>query len=101
VIQSKYSTLASLLNQHAGAMNSTLQAELTGLYNASANAWVSGNLVAAITYLEAFDEKVAAAGGSQLPNVWRSSRDLVNVAGSLRSAAATLRYSLTLASNAS
>ncbi len=101
VIQSKYSALASLLNQHAGAMSSTLQAELTSLYNASANAWVSGNLVAAITYLEAFDEKVAAASGSQLPDVWRSSRDLVNVAGSLRSAAATLRYSLTLASNAS
>lgn len=101
VIQSKYSALASQLNQHAGAMNGTLQAELSGLYNASANAWLSGNLVAAITYLEAFDEKVAAASGSQLPNVWRSSRDLVNVAGSLRSAAATLRYSLTLASNAS
>lgn len=101
VIQSKYSALASLLNQHAPGMSGALQTELVSLYNASASAWAGGNLVAAITYLEAFDDKVVAASGSQLPDVWRSSRDLVNVAGSLRSAAATLRYSLTLASNAS
>ena len=101
VIQSKYSKLASLLNQHASSMSSGLQSELVSLYNASASAFASGQVVAAITHLEAFDERVIAASGSGLPDVWRSSRDLTNVAGSLRSAAATLRYSLTLASNAS
>lgn len=100
VIQSKYSKLASLLDQHAASMSSSLQNELVSLYNASATAYAGGQLVAAITYLEAFGEKVASASGSGLPDVWRSSRDLTNVAGHLRSAAATLRYSLTLASNA-
>jgi hypothetical protein len=101
VIQSKYSKLAALLNQHASSMSSSLQNELVSLYNASASAYAGGQIVAAITYLEAFDEKVVSASGNGLPDVWRSSRDLTNVAGGLRSAAATLRYSLTLASNAS
>jgi hypothetical protein len=100
VIQSKYSKIASLLNQHAATMGSQLFGELSGLYNASQNAYAGGNLVAAIEYLEAFGDRVLAASGSGIPDVWRSSRDLTNVAGSLRSAAATLRYSLTLASNA-
>jgi hypothetical protein len=100
-ISSKFSRLGALLNQHASSMSSSLQSELVSLYNASSSAYASGQLVAAITYLEAFNDKVVAASGNDLPDVWRSSRDLVNVAGRLRSAAATLRYSLTLASNAS
>jgi hypothetical protein len=101
VIQSKYSKLASLLDQHAAGMGSSLHNELVSLFNASASAYAGGQLVAAITYLEAFADKVVSASGNGLPDVWRSSHDLTNVAGSLRSAAATLRYSLTLASNAS
>ena len=89
------------VNQNASSINSSVYSELVSLYNASSSAYANGQLVAAITYLEAFNEKVAAASGNGIPNVWRSSRDLVNVAGRLRSAAATLRYSLTLASNAS
>lgn len=100
VIQSKYSTLGSLLNQHAASMGSGLFGELANLYNASQNAYAGGNTVAAIEFLEAFSDRVLAASGNGLPDVWRSSRDITNVAGSLRSAAATLRYSLTLASNA-
>ena len=100
VIQSKYSKLAALLEQHAGVMGSSLYGELSSLHNASQNAYSGGNLAAAIEYLEAFSDKVVAASGSPLPDVWRSSRDVTNVAGSLRSAASTLRYSLTLASNA-
>jgi len=100
VIQSKYSKLASLLSQHAGTMGGQLSGELSGLYSASQNAYTSGNLEAAIEYLEAFNDAVVAASGSEIPDVWRSSRDLTNVAGLLRAASATLRYSLTLASNA-
>lgn len=100
VIQSKYTKLSSLLDQHAATMGSSLYADLSSLYNASQNAYAGGNLVAAIEYLEAFSERVVAASGNELPDVWRSSKDLTNVAGSLRAAAATLRYSLTLASNA-
>ncbi len=100
VIQSKYSKLASLLSQHAGTLGGQLSGELSGLYSASQNAYTGGNLEAAIEYLEAFNDAVVAASGTGIPDVWRSSRDLTNVAGLLRSASATLRYSLTLASNA-
>lgn len=100
VISGKYSKLSTLINQNAASMGGTLSSELISLYNASANAYANGNLVAAIEYLEAFEDRVRAASGTQLPDVWRSSGDLVNVAGLLRSASATLRYSLALASNA-
>lgn len=99
-IDAKYSQLAALMTQHAGAMAPELFAELQSLRSASAQGYADGALVAAITYLEAFAEKVKANSGSGIPDVWRSSRDVTNVAGALRSAAATLRFSLTLASNA-
>lgn len=101
VITTKFSDLGGILNQHVGSLNPAVQSELLGLYNAAANAWAAGQIVAAITYLEAFDDQVVRYSGRQIPDVWRSSGDLTNVAGSLRAAAATLRYSLTLASNAS
>lgn len=100
VIDSKYAQLSTLLSRHALSMSGELNAELQGLSSASEQSWRSGATVAAITYIEVFAEKVKAHSG-ELPDVWRSSRDVTNVAGALRAAAATLRFSLTLASNAS
>jgi hypothetical protein len=99
VIDGKYTQLGSLLAQHKGAMSAALHAELANLLTASRTAWQSGATVAAIEYIEAFSAKVKAKSGSELPDVWRATRDLANVAGALRSSAATLRFSLTLASN--
>jgi hypothetical protein len=99
-IDAKYNQLNALLAQHKAAMSPTLHAELANLYAASRTAWQTGAVVAAIGYMEAFASKVKANSGTALPDVWRSTRDLVNVAGGLRAAAATLRFSLTLASNA-
>jgi hypothetical protein len=101
VIGSKYAQLSALLARHAPSMSSELAAELQNLKNASEQFWRAGGTVTAITYIEAFAEKVKAHSGSDIPDVWRSSRDVTNVAGALRSTAATLRFSLTLASNAS
>jgi hypothetical protein len=100
VIASKYAQLTTLLSRHADSIDSELLAELNGLKNASEQSWRSRQTVAAITYLEAFADRVKAHSGTDIPDVWRSSRDVTNVAGSLRAAAATLRFSLTLASNA-
>lgn len=99
VIESKYAQLSALLNSYE--MSAGLRAELDSLYRASLSAYRSDSFVAAIEYVEAFTDKVKAHSGSELPDVWRSARDLANVAGGLRAAAATLRFSLTLASNAS
>jgi hypothetical protein len=98
-IDAKYNQLNALLTEHKGAMPAALHAELANLYAASRTAWQTGAVVAAIGYVEAFSEKVRANSGGALPDVWRSTRDLANVAGGLRAAAATLRFSLTLASN--
>jgi hypothetical protein len=99
-IHSKYNQLNSLLTQHKDTIPAALHAELANLCAASRTAWQTGAVVAAIEYIEAFSAKVKANSGSALPDVWRSTRDLANVAGGLRAAAATLRFSLTLASNA-
>jgi hypothetical protein len=101
VIDLKYAQLGDALTRHAGAISADVLAELHGLRNASLQSYRQGAHAAAITYIEAFAEKVKAASGRDIPDVWRSSRDLTNAAGVLRSAAATLRFSLTLASNAS
>jgi hypothetical protein len=39
--------------------------------------------------------------GAAIPNVWQANNPVVNVAGLLRSAADTLKFSLTLKSNVS
>jgi hypothetical protein len=60
-------------------------------------AWEAGDVHGAIAELNAFSAAVQSVAGNPLPNVWRSSRDLTNVAGELRAAATTLRFSLNLA----
>ena len=100
VINQKYSRLLALLNRHAAEMDSAIHAELVSLFTASQNARNAGDLVSAIEFLEAFNARVIAGSGNGIPDVWRSSGGLNNVAGLLRSSAETLRYSLTLASNA-
>lgn len=100
-IDSKYAQLSALLARHGPEMDSGLLTELQALRNASHQSWKSGETVGAITYIEAFADRVKAHSGAELPDVWRSSRDVTNVAGALRATAATLRFSLTLASNAS
>lgn len=52
----------------------------------------------AITDLESFISTVETNAGADIPDVWRSARDLDNVAGELVGAAETLRFSLRLAS---
>ena len=60
-------------------------------------AWQLGNTTLASQLVGTFADTVKAASGTAIPNVWRSSGDLVNVGGDLRAAAGTLRFSLNLA----
>ena len=62
-------------------------------------AYAANKTKLAIDKTESFINLVKANSGTAIPNVWRSSHDLVNVAGLLRSAASTLRFSLNLKSN--
>jgi hypothetical protein len=59
-------------------------------------AWTAGNVAQAVQHVEHFADTVRAHSGSAIPDVWRATGDLENVAGLLRSAANTLRFSLNL-----
>lgn len=99
VIDGKFGRLSDLLYAYASKIESTLFSSLESDVAAAQAAWNNGDLVTAIAKVEEFASRVRAADGGAISRVWRSSRDLDNVAGELRAAASTLRFSLTLASN--
>ncbi|NNF51645.1 MAG: hypothetical protein HKN59_04325 [Gammaproteobacteria bacterium] len=99
VINTKYNDLGALLQASSGQMSGATYASLQFYLDASRDAFNAGNLVAAIKDADAFSREVVINSGNDIPNVWRSSRDIENTAGKLRAHAASLRYSLTLASN--
>lgn len=100
VIGAKFKHLESLLDFHAASIDNPVFGNLASLLYAAKSSWKNKDTVAAINGIEAFGSAVTAASGEGIPDVWRSSRDIDNVAGELRAAAETLRFSLTLASNA-
>lgn len=96
VIDDKFFRVQAILDDNCteidSAVLSTLQAHLD-----SAWSWyVSGDLVSAVDEINDFADVVKVNSGEAIPSVWRSARDLVNVAGELRARAATLRFSLNL-----
>lgn len=100
VIQTKFDRVNDLLNTYQGDLPSTLYATLDGLLVDAENAFDNGDIAQAIDHVEQFSEVVLdGAGSGEVPNVWRSARDIDNVAGQLRAGASTLRFSLTLAAN--
>jgi hypothetical protein len=96
VIVEKLDRLESLLSTHASAIAPEVLADLQNRFVQIQSLYQSGTLPAAIAASTAFADAVKAASGSAIPDVWRAHDSLVNVAGQLRSAAETLRYSLTL-----
>ena len=56
----------------------------------------SGNYVTALAETKALQQIISATTAQQMPDVWRSARDIDNVSGLLEAAAETLAYSLRL-----
>ena len=98
-VTAKLDYLDALVAAYASAMSPELAAALGDQVDAIRAAWTAGNTLGAVDQVNAFSAAVQAVAGNPLPNVWRSSRDLTNVAGELRAAAATLRFSLNLAAS--
>lgn len=96
----KLASLRSLLDGYANSLDTDIYNELSGILSAAESAYASGALVAAVTYAEAFADAVENHG-SAIPNVWSAAASLENIAGKLRAAAGTLRFSLILAINSS
>lgn len=100
VIQAKFDRAGDLLGSYQSDMPASLHGTLSGLLNDAESAYDLGNTAQAIDFIDQFRDAVSnAADGGEIPDVWRSARDIDNVDGLLRAAASTLRFSLTLASN--
>lgn len=99
VIESKFARAQALLDNNSSLLGGNAYASLSSQLAAAKSSYENGDLVAAINKVEAFSNAVEAQSGQDIPEVWRSSGGLVNVAGLLRSAAGTLRFSLNWASN--
>jgi hypothetical protein len=99
VINAKFDALGSQLTANAGAMSENVAADLQQRFNQARAAYNTGALVAAIDGVTAFGDEVKRQSGAAIPNVWRANGGPTNVAGLLRSAADTLKFSLVFKSN--
>jgi hypothetical protein len=96
VINQKVDTL----EQHLGNFSSQIASELlitlqNSVYTIRQHC-TSGNFSAALTETKALQQLIDNASAQQMPNVWRSARDIDNVSGMLSAATQTLAYSLRL-----
>jgi hypothetical protein len=98
-VAEKLGRLDRILDENAGAIDGAVLDDLTSLAAEIRSAWAAGQSQQAVAKTNAFLEVVKRNSGPAIPDVWRSSRDAVNVAGLLRAAGETLRFSLNLKSN--
>ncbi len=96
VITGKFAALDTLLAAHGSAIAPEVLSQLDALADAARGAYQQNQLGAAVEHLEQFGDLVKSASGAAIPDVWRGTGDVTNVAGLLRSAALTLRFSINL-----
>jgi hypothetical protein len=93
-ITQKLDHLDRLLADNEASIDPDVFDDLTALAAQIRSERAAGHTQTAITRTEEFVALVQAHSGDEIPNVWRSARDLTNVAGLLRAAGETLRFSL-------
>jgi hypothetical protein len=98
VTSAKFDALENLLARYGDSIPDAVRGTLEDQLIAARVAYLSGSAVEAVRQLDLFVGTVRANSGSAIPDVWRASGDLVNIAGLLRSAASTLRFSINLGS---
>jgi hypothetical protein len=96
VVAAKLDALDRILAENGDAIAPAVRTEL-GAELAAVRAHVSaGEATAAIQETDAFLATAERHSGGEIPDVWRAAHDRVNVAGLLRAAGQTLRFSLYL-----
>jgi hypothetical protein len=95
VILGKFDALQATLTAHAGELPflvaTTLQTRLT----AARTLYLAGSLLPAVSKLTSFTAYVVSHTGSDIPGTWEAADPgQINVAGLLRSAADTLKFSI-------
>lgn len=99
VIVGKFDALQSHLSASGSSIPAAVAADLQQRLNLARAAYGSGALAAAIDGVSGFADEVKKQSGAAIPDVWRANGGPVNVAGLLRSAADTLKFSLVFKSN--
>jgi hypothetical protein len=94
VIAGKFDLLQASLNDLGGNVPAALLSELLTLVSQARLLWELGATLPAIVGVTTLLDTLKAQEGLVIPDVWRAPCDPVNVAGTWRSAAETLRFSL-------
>ena len=94
VIAEKFAALDGLLQEHGGSLAPAVADSLALRLARARGLYDAGLLVLSMTELRLFSRYVAGQSGADVPNVWRANCAGANVAGLLRSAADTLRFSI-------
>ncbi len=97
VVSQKFDVLSGLLSTYAGAIPGPVLDDLSHQLQTARAYYQAGDNVDAATTVNGFAATVQRNSGNGIPDVWRASGDLPNVAGRLRAAAGTLSFSLSLA----
>jgi hypothetical protein len=96
VITEKFQRLQSKLTDNASSIAGPVLTALQSTLDAARASFLANDPLAAADKIQQFAELARQNAGSAIPDVWRSTRDIVNVAGDLRSGASTLKFSLLL-----
>lgn len=99
VIASKFDALQGQLTANSGAIGPAVASDLQQRLTQARAAYDAGSIAAAIDGVAGFAGEVQKQSGAAIPNVWRANGGPVNVAGLLRSAADTLKFSLVFKAN--
>lgn len=99
VINYKMARIDQILATNEALVAPAVFADLTDLAAEIRAENAAGDTQGAIAKVEEFIALVESHSGPEIPDVWRSTRDVVNVAGSLQAAGETLRFSLILKSH--
>jgi hypothetical protein len=95
VVTGKFTALQNLLDTHDALIDPATATALQARLDQAKAHWQVRNLAAAISEVAAFEAAVRQGNGVAIPDVWRANdSSVVNVAGQLRSAAYTLKFSL-------
>jgi hypothetical protein len=95
-IAAKLDRLEYLLEHYEADISGPIYADLETQLAAIRADIASGATTDAIEGVDGFLTTVEENSGTDIPNVWRAARDVVNVSGYLQEAAGTLRFSLVL-----
>lgn len=96
VVNTKYNRLSNKLSAFSTQMDPVLYTELSSKLNEVQQLISQQNYILASNKVDDFSRIIQQADPDDIPNVWRSSRDIDNVAGELIAYANTLRFSLRL-----